>query len=207
MSALLSPAAWGSRSGFAAAAQRRRAQLRVVPRLAARISQRSFWAVLVAVVVVGTSLLLMLNVTLQNQAFRLRTLAAQEQVLQNEQADLQQELSRTSSSARLAQRAVDMGMVPDSEPGFVTVPSGTVVGDAKPATAGGPYAGLRTPVTPVAPVTAQPPADQPSASATPQADGAAQPQLSAPPSPGTGAESPSASTPTTDQQPVAPTQG
>lgn len=204
MSALLSPAAWGSRSGLAAAAQRRRAQLQVVPRLAARISQRSFWGVLVAVVVVGTSLLLMLNVTLQNQAFRLRTLAAQEQVLQNEQADRQQQLARTSSSARLAQRAVDMGMVPDSEPGFVSVPSGTMVGDAKPATAGGPYAGLRTPVTPV---TTQPPAGQPSASTTPQADGAVQPQASTTPSPGTGTESPAASTPTTPQQSVAPTQG
>ncbi|WOQ15850.1 hypothetical protein [Raineyella sp. W15-4] len=193
MSALLSPAAWGSRTGFAAAAQRRRAQLQVVPRLAARISQRSFWTLLIGVVVVGTTLLLMLNVTLQNQAFQLRTLAAQEQVLTNEQADLQQQLARTSSSAQLAQRAVDMGMVPDTTPGFVTVPSGTVAGDAKPATGGGPYAGLKSQATTAA---------QPQPSSQPSAQSSASPEAAAS-SAASGSPSPSTPTP----QPVAPTQG
>lgn len=191
MSALLSPAAWGSRSGFVAAAQRRRAQLEVVPRLTAQISQRSFWTVLIATVVVGTTLLLMLNVTLQNQAFQLRTSAARAQVLKNQEADLQQQLTRTSSSAQLAQRAVDMGMVPDTTPGFVTVPDGTVVGDARPASGGGPYAGLRA---------LPPTAAQPDAQAAPQAT--TQPQSPAQPQ-----ASPSVSaSPTTTPQPT-PSQG
>ncbi|QGF24230.1 hypothetical protein [Raineyella fluvialis] len=202
MSALLSPTL-GSRAGFLAAAQRRQAQLRVVPRIAAQVSQRSFWTFLLALVVVGTTLLLMLNVTLQNQAFRLRTLAAQAQVLKNEQADLQQQLSRRSSSGQLAQRALDMGMVPDTTPGFVMVPDGTVVGDAKPATAGGPYAGLRNSATAAQPQpSTQPPADATQAQSAPQAQTTSQPQAS----PSSGSPSP-ASSPGTNQPTLTPSQG
>ena len=136
------------REGFVQAAQRHRAQLRIVPELAAQLSQRVFWGMLIALVIGGTAVLLMLNVTLQNQAFELRTLAAEEQVLQNQEAAMRQQLTKRSSSAELAQRAIDRGMVPATAPGFLMLPDGTMVGDPKAATGAGPYAGLRTPVTP-----------------------------------------------------------
>ena len=152
------------REGFVQAAQRHRAQLRIVPELAAQLSQRVFWGMLIALVIGGTAVLLMLNVTLQNQAFELRTLAAEEQVLQNQEAAMRQQLTKRSSSAELAQRAIDRGMVPATAPGFLMLPDGTMVGDPQPATGAGPYAGLRTPVSPAA-VPADVPAVVPSVGA------------------------------------------
>lgn len=166
-SPVLGPRLREGRASFVEAAQRHRAQLRLVPEFTAQISHRMFWGVLIALVLSGTTLLLMLNVTLQNQAFALRTLAAEEQVLQNQEAAMQQELTQRSSSAELAQSAVDLGMVPATSPGFVMLPDGTIVGDPEPVVAGGPYAGLRTPAeapVPVAGATA--PADAAAAGST-----------------------------------------
>lgn len=170
MSALTSPVLGSrlreGRVSFVEAAHRHRAQLRLVPEFTAQVSHRMFWGVLIALIISGTTLLLMLNVTLQNQAFALRTLAAHEQVLQNQEAAMQQELTQRSSSAELARSAVDLGMVPAISPGFVMLPDGTIVGDPEPVAAGGPYAGLRTP--------AEPPAEAPAAfeGATAPADAA-----------------------------------
>ncbi|SDB80155.1 hypothetical protein GA0111570_101430 [Raineyella antarctica] len=195
MSALTSPVL-GVRGSLVEAAQRRRAQLRVVPVLTAQISQRAFWGVLIGVFIVGTTLLLMLNVTLQNQAFALRTLAAQEQVLTNQQAALEQQLTERSSSAQLAQRAIDLGMVPATEPGYIMLPDGTLLGDPKPVTGAGPYAGLRTPQTPAVQPSAAPtgvaaaqPSAAPSAAAStaPSAAASAQPSAAASAKPSTGA--------------------
>lgn len=145
-SPVLGPRGHQAHESFGRAAQRRRAQLQVVPELAAQISQRVFWGVLIAVVLVSITLVLMLNVTLQNQAFELRTLAAQDQQLVNRQAVLEQQLAERSSSDVLAQRAVDLGMVPATAPGFLLLPEGTVLGSPEQAPGAGPYEALRTPV-------------------------------------------------------------
>lgn len=153
-SPVLGPRTHGAHGSFTRAAQRHRAQLRVVPELTAQVSQRVFWGLLVSLVIVGTTLVLMLNVTLQNQAFEMRTLAAEEQRLLNHEAVLQQQLAERSSSDALAQQAIDLGMVPATAPGFLLLPDGTMVGNPKAAEGGGPYADLRTPAQPVVPVPA-----------------------------------------------------
>lgn len=156
-SPVLGPRGSQAQETFARAAQRRRAQLQVVPELAAQVSQRVFWGILMAVVLLGTTLVLMLNVTLQNQAFALRTLAAQEQQLVNRQAVLEQQLAERSSSDVLAQRAVDLGMVPATSPGFLLLPEGTVLGSPEKAPAVGPFEDLRTPVVDPSPEAVQTP--------------------------------------------------
>jgi hypothetical protein len=154
---------------FVEAAQRHRAQLRVVPDFTAQLSQRLFWGALLALVFAGITLVLMLNVSLQTQAFDLRTLAAQEQRLQNQEAVLQQQLAERSSSAELAQRAIDLGMVPATAPGFVMLPEGTMVGDPQAVGADGPYADLRTPATPAPDPSAAPTESTAAAAADPTA--------------------------------------
>ncbi len=141
---VLSLPVFGAQEDYTGAKRNRGAKLRVVPALAAQVSQRLYWGALVAIVIIGTSLLLMLNVTLQNQAFELRTLEAEQQVLVNQEAALEQQLTERSSSAALAQEAIDLGMVPATSPGFVLLPDGTLVGDPQPVTGAGPYAGLKS---------------------------------------------------------------
>lgn len=191
------------REGFVQAAQRHRAQLRIVPELAAQLSQRVFWGMLIALVIGGTALLLMLNVTLQNQAFDLRTLAAEEQVLQNQEAAMRQQLTERSSSAELAQRAIDRGMVPATAPGFLMLPDGTMVGDPEAATGAGPYAGLRTPVTPAAApaAVAVAPVATPAAPVATPATAAVPPSV--PPSAGAAVAGPQVAAPSTVRTPGA----
>ncbi len=119
---------------------RRAAELRAVPRLAARMSSRLFWGLLIGIIVVGTTALLLLNVTLQNQAFELRSLHAQADELTNTQVDLERKIADRGSADQLAERATAMGMVPNTAPGFVLLPDGTIVGDPKPAAGATPAA-------------------------------------------------------------------
>ena len=137
-SRFLDPAAYDA--GDFADRPHRMVELRAVPQLAARMPQRLFWGALMGVILTGTTLLLLLNVTLQNQAFELRSLHAQADELTNSQFDLERRIADEGSADKLAERATAMGMVPNTSPGFVLLPDGTVVGDPRPAAGPGPYA-------------------------------------------------------------------
>ncbi len=93
-----------------------------------------FIAVLIAVFGVGMAGLLMLNTSLQNQAFEGRTLNRQANELVYSQAELESEISRRASPQELARRASALGMRPNPHPVFVVVPSGKVIGDPKRVT-------------------------------------------------------------------------
>lgn len=200
-SPVLRPRTRGAHDSFTRAAQRHRAHLQVVPELTAQVSQRVFWGLLVSLVIVGTTLVLMLNVTLQSQAFEMRTLAAEEQRLLNHEAVLQQQLAERSSSDALAQQAVDLGMVPATAPGFLLLPDGTMVGAPKAAEADGPYVDLRTPVQPVVPVPA--PGQAPAAPAVEGAGTVVVPAPGAPVAPVTPVDPVAAVDPVTAVDPVA----
>ena len=93
-----------------------------------------FIAVLIAVFGVGMAGLLMLNTSLQNQAFEGRSLNRQANELVYSQAELESEISRRASPQELARRASALGMRPNPHPVFVVVPSGKVIGNPQRVT-------------------------------------------------------------------------
>jgi hypothetical protein len=79
--------------------------------------------------------LLMLNTTLQSQAFESRTLNRRATELAYAQADLENQLDALAAPQELARRASELGMRPNPFPAFLVLPSGKVVG--KPLPVGG----------------------------------------------------------------------
>lgn len=106
--------------------------LRVVPGVPTRLARLPFVLVLIAFFGVGMAGLLMLNTTLQNQAFQFRTLNRQATALAYDQAALQAQIDQLSAAAELARQASALGMRPNPRPAFLVVPSGKVVGKPKP---------------------------------------------------------------------------
>jgi hypothetical protein len=76
--------------------------------------------------------LLMLNTTLQSQAFESRTLNRQATELAYTQADLENQLAALAAPQELARRASELGMRPNPFPAFLVLPSGKVVGKPIP---------------------------------------------------------------------------
>ena len=129
MSALLAPDL-GSRR--AAAPKRQGAELRAVDRPPARLSRAPFLLVMIGVFGLGMAGLLMLNTTLQNQAFSSRALNRQATELAYTQAALENQIDVLSAPPELARRASALGMRPNPYPAFLELPSGKVLGDPKP---------------------------------------------------------------------------
>ncbi len=107
-------------------------RLRSVPDPAPRLARFPFMLVLIAVFGVGMAGLLMLNTTLQNQAFQARTLNRQATELAYTQADLENQLAVLAAPQELARRASEIGMRPNPYPALLEMPSGKVLGKATP---------------------------------------------------------------------------
>jgi hypothetical protein len=80
----------------------------------------------------GMTGLLMLNTTLQNQAFEARRLDREATTLGHIQVDLETRLDQAASATTLAARATALGMRADPKPVFLVLPSGRVVGKPTP---------------------------------------------------------------------------
>jgi len=102
--------------------------LRPVPAAQPRLARRPFAVVLIVLFGVGMTGLLMLNTTLQNQAFESRSLNRQATQLAHVQVDLQTQLDTMAAAPELARRASDLGMRANPKPAFLVVPSGKVIG-------------------------------------------------------------------------------
>jgi hypothetical protein len=123
MSALLAPAWREERSAGD--------RLRVVPTPPARLARFPFLLVLIGLFAVGMTGLLMLNTSLQNQAFQARSLDREATALAYQQAALESQLDELNAPAELARRASALGMRPDSQPAFLVLPGGKVIGEAR----------------------------------------------------------------------------
>jgi len=88
--------------------------------------------VLIGIFGMGMVGLLMLNTTLQSQAFQSRTLNRQATELAYAQADLENQLDALAAPQELARRASALGMRPNPFPAFLVLPSGKVVGEPIP---------------------------------------------------------------------------
>lgn len=102
--------------------------LRAVAAPASRLSRAPFLLVLIAVFGLGMAGLLMLNTTLQNQAFAARDLSRQATELAYVQSDLENQLDVRSAPPELARRASALGMRPNPYPALLRLPDGKVLG-------------------------------------------------------------------------------
>jgi hypothetical protein len=106
--------------------------LRAVAQPAARLARFPYLLVLIGIFGIGMVGLLMLNTTLQSQAFQSRTLNRQATELAYAQADLENQLDALAAPQELARRASELGMRPNPFPAFLVLPSGKVVGEPNP---------------------------------------------------------------------------
>lgn len=109
-----------------------RRPLHAVAEPAARLSRFPFLLVLIGIFGLGMAGLLMLNTTLQSQAFESRTLNRQATELAYAQADLENQLDALQTPQELARRASELGMRQNPFPAFLVLPSGKVVGKPTP---------------------------------------------------------------------------
>ena len=111
-------------------------RLTLVPR-AARGTPKVPFVVLVLLVLGGGLVgLLVLNTSLQQGAFYEASLQDQQSALATKQEDLRLEVAALRDPQRLAREAQSLGMVPNTNPAFIDLSDGSVLGDPKPATAG-----------------------------------------------------------------------
>jgi hypothetical protein len=106
--------------------------LRAVAQPAAPLARFPFLLVLIGVFGLGMAGLLMLNTTLQSQAFQSRTLNRRATELAYAQADLENQLDALAAPQEVARRASALGMRPNPFPAFLVLPSGKVVGKPTP---------------------------------------------------------------------------
>ena len=123
-------------AGWAPVVPRSRARLRPVAAPTQRLARFPFLLVLIGIFGLGMAGLLMLNTTLQNQVFQLRTLNRQATALAYDQAALEAQIDQLSAPAELARQASALGMRPNPRPAFLVVPGGKVVGKPKKVTGG-----------------------------------------------------------------------
>ena len=107
-------------------------RLQAVEPPASRLSRAPFLLVLIGVFGLGMAGLLMLNTTLQNQAFSSRTLSRQATELTYTQAALENQIDVVSAPPELARRASALGMRPNPYPALLELPSGKVIGKPRP---------------------------------------------------------------------------
>jgi cell division protein FtsB len=158
-----------------------RPRLRVVDDAPFRPPRMPFVLFVVALLVAGLVGLLLLNTGLQQGTFRVTDLNKQAQQLQDQQQALEHQVRTLEAPQHLADRALELGMVPNPNPVFLRLPDGKVLGvpakgqAGSGATAFGPLLPKPTPkpvvkppaVTPSALPSVQPSA-QPSAPPTAQ---------------------------------------
>lgn len=141
MSTLISPLMEGARTRvprFAEAAVER-ARLTVVPprTLGRTQAARTPFAVLViAILAAGVVGLLLFNTSMQQTSFTATALQDRVNVLTAKEQSLALELDALRDPQQLAVAAKDLGMVAPSQPAFVRLADGRVLGNPTPATVG-----------------------------------------------------------------------
>ncbi|MHB1800853.1 MAG: hypothetical protein ACYCU5_04175 [Actinomycetes bacterium] len=145
-----------------------RPRLRVVPTPRAPAHRVPFVVLVIVLLAGGLVGLLVLNTTMNQDAFALSTLRAQAKVLADQEQSLTASVAAAQNPATLASRAEALGMVPGVNPVFIRVPSGQVLGVPEPGRAPSPKASVR-PSTQPAPVVSTRPSTRPTTQPTPRA--------------------------------------
>jgi hypothetical protein len=105
-----------------------RPSLAIVPSLSWRRSRVPFVVAVVMVLTVGLVGLLLLNTVLAQDAYVITGLQQRNAELIDRQQRLEQEVAKNSAPEELARRARKLGMVPSSNPAFLRLPDGRLLG-------------------------------------------------------------------------------
>lgn len=109
-------------------------QLRPVGERSGRLGSVPFLMILALLLGAGMLGLLVLSTNIQDRAAQLRELQHQNTALGYQESALRAEADALESTTLLAQRAADLGMVPNPSWLFLTLPDGSVTGQAKQVT-------------------------------------------------------------------------
>ncbi|GAA2757090.1 hypothetical protein [Actinopolymorpha rutila] len=112
-----------------------RPRLRVVPKPEPQQSRAPFVILVVAILSAGLLGLLLLNTTVQQGSFTIHDLSRRTTLLEDRQAALEQQVAVMRAPEHLAGQAERLGMVPNTNPVFLRLRDGAVLGDAVPAKA------------------------------------------------------------------------
>ncbi|MGW0229088.1 hypothetical protein ACWDWO_12300 [Actinopolymorpha singaporensis] len=112
-----------------------RPRLRVVPKPEPQQSRAPFVILVVAILSAGLLGLLLLNTTVQQGSFTIHDLSRRTTLLEDRQAALEQQVAAMRAPEHLAGQAERLGMVPNTNPVFLRLSDGAVLGDAVPAKA------------------------------------------------------------------------
>jgi hypothetical protein len=107
--------------------------LHVVPKAIERSGNGVFAVLCMALLAAGLMGLLLLNTALAQGAFTLQNLTVTSGSLTDQAHGLRQSVEAQSNSSALAQRAVQLGMVPAKSMAFVRLSDGQILGVAEPA--------------------------------------------------------------------------
>lgn len=112
----------------------RRRRLRPVPTRRPPVSRVPFLLILGAVLALGMVGNLVLQTTLQEQAFQVRSLQKQATALSYQRSLLQSQIDEVSTAAGIAEKAKALGMAPNPYTTYVDQATGKVSGVNKPVT-------------------------------------------------------------------------
>jgi hypothetical protein len=131
-----------------------RARLTVVPRSAQKAPRVPFVSLVSLLLVAGVAGLLLFNTNMQQASFVATSMEEQAAVLAGKEESLRMQLDRLRDPQHVAARAKKLGMVPASNPAFIRLSDGRVLGSPSVAT---PTETLRiAPLPPVKPASLRP---------------------------------------------------
>ena len=114
--------------------RRTRENLRLVAPIRVRKASRGMFIIMLASILgVGLMVMLLINTTLAQGAFTLSELRATQSELSRTEATLIESVAALAAPTVLEEKARNLGMVPSSNPAFIKIPSGKVLGKPKPA--------------------------------------------------------------------------
>ncbi len=111
-------------------------RLRLVAPARATTRRTPFVVVVILIISLGLVGLILISTILQGQAFTLDRLDRQATELQTKQEAMTHALNAMQSPAGLAAAAVGYGMVPNTNPVFLRLSDGSIIGKADPARPG-----------------------------------------------------------------------
>ena len=112
------------------------AGLRLVRPVRSRARKAPFVAVVLTVLSIGLVGLIVMSTVLQAQSFEAQKLNSQAAELETQQQLLTREVDKLQSPANVARRAIQYGMVPNTNPAFLRLSDGKVLGKPEAAKPG-----------------------------------------------------------------------
>ena len=112
------------------------AGLRLVRPVRSRARKAPFVVVILTILSIGLVGLIIMSTVLQAQSFEAQKLNRQVAELETQQQLLSREVDKLQSPANVARRAIAYGMVPNTNPAFLRLSDGKVLGKPEPAQPG-----------------------------------------------------------------------